>query len=89
MQMLGLECHIVHNEYHSWDLVKLDDDVLNGAMVLILVTCVVSSLVTDRAARKMATRGTPADAQADAPRKPIEGLTVHAVSDISEIIDLV
>lgn len=25
MQMLGLECHIVHNEYHSWDLVKLDD----------------------------------------------------------------
>ena len=26
MQMLGLECHIVHNDYHSWDLVKLDDD---------------------------------------------------------------
>lgn len=25
MQMLGLECHIVHNDYHSWDLVKLDD----------------------------------------------------------------
>ena len=27
--------------------------------------------------------------KANAPRKPIEGLTVHAVSDISEIIDLV
>lgn len=26
MQMFGLECHIVHNDYHSWDLVKLDDD---------------------------------------------------------------
>lgn len=25
MEMLGLECHIVHNEGHSWDLVKLDD----------------------------------------------------------------
>ena len=26
MQMFGMECHIVHNDYHSWDLVKLDDD---------------------------------------------------------------
>lgn len=25
MNMLGMECHIVHNEYHSWDLVKLED----------------------------------------------------------------
>ncbi|MCR4716362.1 MAG: transglutaminase-like domain-containing protein [Lachnospiraceae bacterium] len=25
MQMLGLEVHIVHNDYHSWDMVKLDD----------------------------------------------------------------
>lgn len=25
MQMLGIECRIVHNDYHSWDLVKLDD----------------------------------------------------------------
>ena len=23
--MLGMECHIPHNEYHSWDLVLLDD----------------------------------------------------------------
>jgi hypothetical protein len=23
--MVGLEVHIVHNEYHSWDMVKLDD----------------------------------------------------------------
>ncbi len=32
----------------------LGEDVLNGAMVLILVTCVVSSLVTENTARKMA-----------------------------------
>ena len=25
MQMLGIECHVVHNSYHSWNLVKLDD----------------------------------------------------------------
>mgnify|MGYP002511414391 CR=1 FL=1 len=25
MNMLGMDCHIVHNDYHSWDLVKLDD----------------------------------------------------------------
>ena len=25
MQMLGLDCMVVHNSYHSWDLVKLDD----------------------------------------------------------------
>lgn len=25
MNMLGMDCHIVHNEGHSWDLVKLDD----------------------------------------------------------------
>ena len=26
MQMMEMDCHIVHNDYHSWDLVKLDDD---------------------------------------------------------------
>lgn len=26
MNMLGMDCHIVHNEYHSWDLVQLDGD---------------------------------------------------------------
>jgi len=34
----------------------LGDDVLNGAMVLILVTCVASSLVTENTARRMAER---------------------------------
>lgn len=26
MNMLGMDVHIVHNDYHSWDLVKLEDD---------------------------------------------------------------
>ena len=26
MQMLGIDCMVVHNSYHSWDLVKLDGD---------------------------------------------------------------
>ena len=25
MNMMGMDCHIVHNEYHSWNLVQLDD----------------------------------------------------------------
>ncbi len=25
MNMMGLDCHIVHNDSHSWDLVQLDD----------------------------------------------------------------
>lgn len=64
----------------------LDDDVLNGAMVLILVTCVVSSLVTDRAARKVATSGTLADAQADAPKG---GRIVLAISNPETVRPLV
>lgn len=34
----------------------LGEDVLNGAMVLILVTCIVSSLITEHTARKMAVK---------------------------------
>lgn len=26
MNMLGMDCHIVHNDYHSWDLVELEPD---------------------------------------------------------------
>ena len=32
----------------------LNDDVLNGTVVMILFTCVISSLVTERAARRFA-----------------------------------
>ena len=33
----------------------LNDDVLNGTVVMILFTCIISSVVTERAARKMVT----------------------------------
>ena len=34
----------------------LNDDVLNGTVVMILFTCIISSVVTERAARKMGTQ---------------------------------
>lgn len=34
----------------------LNDDVLNGTVVMILFTCIISSVVTERAARKMVTQ---------------------------------
>lgn len=37
----------------------LDEDVLNGAMMFILITCVISSFVTEHTARRIAERGTP------------------------------
>ena len=37
----------------------LNDDVLNGTVLLILVTCVVSSLITERAAKKLAMDSEP------------------------------
>ena len=46
----------------------LGEDVLNGAMMLILATCVVSSLVTERTARTLAiARNTQAEAAEDRP----------------------
>lgn len=35
----------------------LNDDVLNGTIILILVTCIVSSIVSDRASRKLVVSG--------------------------------
>jgi len=26
VNMLGMDCHIVHNEFHSWDIVKIEDE---------------------------------------------------------------
>ena len=37
----------------------LNDDVLNGTVVMILFTCIISSLVTDWSGRKLATGGQP------------------------------
>lgn len=39
----------------------LDEDVLNGAMMFILITCIVSSFVTENVARRIAESGKPDD----------------------------
>lgn len=41
----------------------LNEDVLNGTVLLILVTCVTSSLITERAARRLALKGGAAERQ--------------------------
>ena len=43
----------------------LDEDVLNGAMMFILVTCIISSFVTENTARSIAESGTPDDTAPD------------------------
>ena len=43
----------------------LDDNVLNGTMMFILVTCVVSSFVTEHTARKMVEAGKPENESKD------------------------
>ena len=40
--------------YHGNGERLLNDDVLNGTVVMILFTCVISSLVTERSARRFA-----------------------------------
>ena len=47
----------------------LNEDVLNGTVLLILVTCIVSSFITERAARKMA-MGEAHPEEADPARQP-------------------
>ncbi len=46
----------------------LNDDVLNGTVVMILFTCIISSVVTERAARKFAV----SDQMSDLTDKPVE-----------------
>lgn len=52
----------------------LNDDVLNGTILLILVTCIVSSVVTDRASRKIATSGDVLDRPANTSNKMLLAL---------------
>ena len=43
-----------------------NEDILNGTVLLILVTCIVSSVITERTAKKMAVENVVADAGTDA-----------------------
>ena len=52
----------------------LNDDVLNGTIVLILVTCVVSSLITESASRKIAVSGEVVEKPMETPGKMLISL---------------
>lgn len=52
----------------------LSADVLNGTILLILVTCIVSSIVTDRASRKIAVSGEVLDKPATTSKKMLLAL---------------
>lgn len=52
----------------------LSDDVLNGTILLILVTCIVSSLVTDRSSRSIAVSGEVLDKPANTSKKMLLAL---------------
>lgn len=52
----------------------LNDDVLNGTILLILVTCIVSSIVTDRTARRIALSGEVTDKPANTSKKMLLAL---------------
>lgn len=54
----------------------LNEDVLNGTVVLILVTCVVSSLITEHTARKLALSGEGMSEE----RGPVEDSTLIALA---------
>lgn len=65
----------------------LNDDVLNGTVLLILVTCVVSSFVTERAAKKIAME--EAQPEVDRSREPEKILIPIANPDtIEDLISL-
>lgn len=66
----------------------LGEDVLNGAMILILVTCVVSSFVTESTARKMLLQR---KASADMPAVPADApdRLLLAINNPDTIVPLV
>lgn len=52
----------------------LNDDVLNGTIILILVTCVVSSIITENASRKIAISGEVVEKPMETPGKMLISL---------------
>lgn len=67
----------------------LGDDVLNGAMVLILVTCIVSSMLTEHTARRLATRRPAAEAETDDATGSEADRLLVAVKDRESVVPLV
>lgn len=64
----------------------LSEDVLNGTILLILVTCIVSSVVTDRCSRRIALSGEVLDKPANTSKKMLLALANPAMVD--KLMDL-
>lgn len=68
----------------------LNDDVLNGTVVMILFTCVISSFVTERAARRFATHGENIDVEEKKEKKEPEQILIPVANPdtIEDLINL-
>ncbi len=64
----------------------LNDDVLNGTILLILVTCTVSSITTDRASRNITVSGTVADKPLNTSKKTL--LALANPNMVDKLMDL-
>ncbi len=64
----------------------LNDDVLNGTILLILVSCIVSSVVTDRASRRIIVSGASLDKPVNASKKTLLALANPMMVD--KLMDL-
>lgn len=64
----------------------LNDDVLNGTILLILVSCVVSSITTDRASRKIIVSGAVTDKPANTSKKTL--LALANPNMVDKLMDL-
>ena len=63
----------------------LDDNILNGTILLILVTCVVASFATERAARAILAQGDPETAEQGAGQ---QGKSEHILIPISNLANI-
>lgn len=59
----------------------LSEDMMNGAVVMILICCIVASVVTERAAKRIRIRLTAAELENDTPRKASFARQIVAVSN--------
>ncbi|MFZ2899084.1 MAG: cation:proton antiporter [Saprospiraceae bacterium] len=58
----------------------LDENILNGTIILILITCIVASFATERAAKKIVMKGEP---EANALKRPEPGADEHILLPVA------
>ncbi len=80
MIMIGTSLEVAPGTY------LIGDDVVNGVVLMILVSCIVSSLVTDRAARKVALSDNSTPASSDKANKKIM-VALYNPDSVESLID--